>query len=180
MNQQKMGGLLKQLRKERIMTQEQLAEEFGVSVRTVSRWETGSSMPDVEVLIELADYYGVDIREMIDGERKNEDAADENKDTLRKVAAYAAEERMHKYAKLRKMGVLMLCAAIFCYGLLNSGEAGLLYGVIPEGVCTGILAAVYYTAIGMCMVYLLLGGDIAGELVRYKQRRAQRKRKTKQ
>ena len=42
------------------------------------------------------------------------------------------------------------------------------------------VAAVYYTAVGMCMVYLLLGGDIAGELVRYKQRRAQRKRKTKQ
>jgi len=176
MNQQKMGGFLKKLRKEKGLTQERLAEEFGVSARTVSRWETGSSMPDVEVLIELADYYGVDIREMIDGERKSDRAEDEHKATLRKVAEYAAEERTQKYTKLRKVGVLMLCAAMVCYGFLSSGEAGLLYGVIPEGLCTGILAAVYFTAVGICTVYLLLGGDIVGELVRWKQQRAAKKR----
>lgn len=41
MNQKKIGEFLKQLRKERHMTQEQLAETFYVSSRTVSRWETG-------------------------------------------------------------------------------------------------------------------------------------------
>ena len=43
MNQQKIGGFLKELRLERQMTQEQLAEQIGVSRRTVSRWETGVS-----------------------------------------------------------------------------------------------------------------------------------------
>ena len=71
MNQQKMGELLKHLRKEKRMTQEQLAEHFYVSSRTVSRWETGSNMPDVSMLIDLADFYDVDIREIIDGERKS-------------------------------------------------------------------------------------------------------------
>ena len=65
MNQQKTGELLKRLRKEKGLTQEQLAEKFYVSSRTVSRWETGSNMPDVALLIELADFYDVDIREII-------------------------------------------------------------------------------------------------------------------
>ena len=43
MNQQKIGGFLKELRKERKLTQEQLAEKLNVSGRTVSRWETGVS-----------------------------------------------------------------------------------------------------------------------------------------
>ena len=71
MNQQKTGEFLKHLRKEKGLTQEQLAEQFYVSSRTVSRWETGSNMPDVRMLIELADFYDEDIREIIDGERKS-------------------------------------------------------------------------------------------------------------
>lgn len=43
MDQQKIGGFLKELRQEKKMTQEQLAEQMGVSRRTVSRWETGVS-----------------------------------------------------------------------------------------------------------------------------------------
>ena len=43
MNQQKIGGFLKELRQEKQITQEQLAEQMGVSRRTVSRWETGVS-----------------------------------------------------------------------------------------------------------------------------------------
>ena len=50
-NQQKIGEFLKHLRKEQGLTQEQLAEAFYVSSRTVSRWETGSNMPDLEILI---------------------------------------------------------------------------------------------------------------------------------
>lgn len=69
MNQQKIGCFLKELRKEKELTQEQLAEHFGVAGRTVSRWETGNNMPDLSLLIELADFYQVDIREIFEGER---------------------------------------------------------------------------------------------------------------
>ena len=55
MDTKKMGGFLKQLRKEQSMTQEQLAERLNVSSRTVSRWETGSNIPDLDTLIEMAD-----------------------------------------------------------------------------------------------------------------------------
>ena len=66
------GSFLKELRKEKGITQEQFAEIMEVSARTVSRWETGSNMPDIEVLILIADYYEVEIREILDGERKSE------------------------------------------------------------------------------------------------------------
>lgn len=72
MNQQKIGTFLKELRNEKNLTQEQLAEKLGVSRRTVSRWETGSNMPDLDLLIEMADHYEVDLRELLDGERKSE------------------------------------------------------------------------------------------------------------
>ena len=48
MNQIKIGEFLKELRKEKGLTQEQLAEQFNVSRRSVSRWETGNNMPDLD------------------------------------------------------------------------------------------------------------------------------------
>ena len=72
MDQKKIGGFLKVLRKEKGITQEQLAELFGVSGRTVSRWETGTNMPDLDLLIRISDYYNVEIKEILDGERKSE------------------------------------------------------------------------------------------------------------
>ena len=55
MDLQKIGSFLKELRKEKELTQEQLAETLNVSRRTVSRWETGSNMPDLDLLMEMAD-----------------------------------------------------------------------------------------------------------------------------
>ena len=62
MNSVKVGNFMKALRKEKGLTQEQLAQAFRVSRRTVSRWETGSNLPDMEILIEMADFYDVDLR----------------------------------------------------------------------------------------------------------------------
>ena len=72
MNQVKIGAFLRELRKGKGLTQEQLAEQFNISRRSVSRWETGSNMPDVGLLIEIADFFEVDIREIIDGQKKSE------------------------------------------------------------------------------------------------------------
>lgn len=70
MDQIKIGKFLKSLRNEKELTQEQLAEKIGVSGRTVSRWETGSNLPDISMLIELSELYDIDIREIIDGKGK--------------------------------------------------------------------------------------------------------------
>ena len=70
MDQQKIGTFLKQLRQERQLTQENLAEIMCVTNRSVSRWENGVNLPDLPTLIQLADFYGVELRELLDGERK--------------------------------------------------------------------------------------------------------------
>lgn len=92
-DQMKIGKFLKELRKEKELTQEQLAEKFGVSSRSVSRWENGNTMPELGILVELAEYYEVDIKEIIDGERKSESMNKEEKETLRKVADYTEVEK---------------------------------------------------------------------------------------
>ena len=51
MDQKKIGGFLRELRKEQGIAQEQFAEEMGVSARTVSRWETGTNMPEALVYV---------------------------------------------------------------------------------------------------------------------------------
>ena len=61
MDQQKIGTFLKQLRQERQLTQENLAETMCVTSRSVSRWENGVNLPDLPTLIQLADFYGVSI-----------------------------------------------------------------------------------------------------------------------
>ena len=125
MDQQKTGEFLKQLRREKGLTQEQLAEKFYVSSRSVSRWENGSNMPDLATLIELADFYDADIREIIDGQRKSENMDTETKDTLKKVAQYTQEQNKKDR---KKMIEIMACAAVlmlFCALLsLTNGFGG--------------------------------------------------------
>ena len=154
MDQKKTGEFLKRLRKEKNLTQEQLAERFYVSSRTVSRWETGSNMPDVDMLIALADFYAVDIREIIDGERKGGNMDRETRDTIKKVADYATEKESRKQFKV-VYGALGISVALFvCTVLFADGRAGLLYGILPEELCTLILAAVYLVAGGLLVAWL--------------------------
>ena len=67
MNQQKIGSFIRELRKEQGITQEQLAEQFNVSARTISRWETGHNMPDISLLVEISEFFDVSIPEIING-----------------------------------------------------------------------------------------------------------------
>ena len=153
MNQQKTGELLKRLRKEKGLTQEQLAERFYVSSRTVSRWETGSNMPDVAILIELADFYDVDIREIIDGERKSEIMDKEKKETLLKVAEYAAKE--HQKAQIRVLvTALIVCVTLIVCTLLFMPRAGLLYGIVDESLCSNLIFVLYFLALMLLIFYM--------------------------
>lgn len=95
MDQARIGRFLQELRKEKGLTQEQLAENLYVARRTVSRWETGSNMPDLDVLVQLADLYDVNLRELLDGERKDEEMDKETKDTVLKVAEYSNAKQQH-------------------------------------------------------------------------------------
>ena len=69
MDQVKIGKFISELRKERKLTQEQLAEKLGVSQKSVSRWETGKNMPDMSLLKGLSSELGITVSELLDGER---------------------------------------------------------------------------------------------------------------
>ena len=69
MDMQRIGSFLAQLRKEQGLTQEQLAQELGTSNKTISRWETGTYLPPVEMLQLLSQRYGLTINELLQGER---------------------------------------------------------------------------------------------------------------
>ena len=99
MDQQKVGSFLRELRKEKNLTQEQLAEVLDVSGRTVSRWETGSNMPDISLLVELADFYDVSIPEIMTGERKSETMNENVKKMALSLSDYA--EEINKKIKTR-------------------------------------------------------------------------------
>ncbi|MBO7453583.1 MAG: helix-turn-helix transcriptional regulator [Clostridiales bacterium] len=106
MDQKKIGQFLKKLRNEKGLTQEQLAKEFNVSNRTISRWETGNNLPDISLLVEIADFYDVDVREIIDGERKSEKMDSELREVADKMADYAGNEKRVLLRIIQIVGVV--------------------------------------------------------------------------
>lgn len=163
MDQQKIGAFLKGLRKEKGFTQEQVAEQFGVSGRTVSRWENGTNMPDISIISEIADFYEVDIRELIEGERKKEVAPEE--ETVSKIIEYAGEERKMLSQKVMVNSIIGLVSLIVYvliskYGLLESpGIKSLTESILLFFVYSGILYSISFTS-----------GRLEKQLERRKQR----------
>ncbi|MBQ6483233.1 MAG: helix-turn-helix transcriptional regulator [Anaerolineaceae bacterium] len=112
MDQIKIGTFLKLLRKEKNLTQEQLAEQLGVSNRTVSRWENGNNMPDISLLSEIAEFYDVSIPELIYGERKSENMREEAKEVAETMSDYAKAEKETLVKSIRDMSLIGLIALI--------------------------------------------------------------------
>lgn len=132
MNQMQIGGFLKELRKEKGLTQEQAAEKLNVSGRTISRWETGNTMPDISLLTEIAELYEVSIPEIISGERKSENMNKEVKETAEVMATYANAEKETMIKSIRNesiMGTIAMgiLAAFDLSGIQSSGLVGYIY-----------------------------------------------------
>ena len=106
--------ILEELYKNRIMISgEALAEKFGVAGRTVSRWETASNMPDLSTLIQLSEFYDVEVGEILDGERKDTIMDKEVKKTLTKIADYSNDKKQ-KAVNIYKFSLM----AMFFIGFL--------------------------------------------------------------
>lgn len=151
MDQKKTGSFLRELRNEKQLTQEQLAERFGVTNRSVSRWETGSNMPDLSILVELADFYDVDIRDIIDGERKGEDVNNEEKERLQLVADYAETEKNTLLMRLRIFSIVGLVSLVAGLTMMvisrdnNLPVYDYLMGTLMGVAIGALLVAVFYS-----------------------------------
>ena len=112
MNQQKIGIFLKELRKQKGLTQQQFAEIVNVSNRTVSRWENGNNLPDLDILIEISDYYEIDLRELLDGERKDEKMNKEAEEIALKAVEYTNNEMEHHTRRVVNRGRFLVCKSV--------------------------------------------------------------------
>ena len=167
MDQVKIGKFLKQLRTERNLTQEELSEKFYTSSRTISRWETGKNLPDLPILIELADFYNVDIREIIDGERKSENMNPETKDTLIKVAKYAENEKKNQsYKTFKIMAIIAVSLILFSYLFQPPRiETGWLYNAVEPQTAIIIQTVTMFVFAIVTSIFLVF--DTLGPIKQY-------------
>ena len=118
MDQAKVGKFISVLRKERGLTQEALGEKLGVTNKTVSRWENGNYMPDIELLVPLGEALGVSVNELLAGERLDDEQfrkqADKNLVKAVRESAFTVEE-LEEQIYSGKMTDAKTVAAILAY-----------------------------------------------------------------
>lgn len=164
----KTGAFLKELRKEKNITQEELAEQMGVSRRTVSRWETGSNMPDMDVLIDISDFYEVDLREILDGERKDKQMDKEMKETVLKVSEYENE------GKKRNAIVVIIYSALGIIALITNLILNMLE--MPDTFMTGFLKGMTVAAALVALVLAIIyASGVLTKLYMFKKRLLEKK-----
>ena len=79
MDQNKIGNLIKELRKKDNLTQEKFAEKYGVTYQAVSKWENGKNIPDISLLKQICDDYNINIDDLLKGKNNS------NKNDRKKV-----------------------------------------------------------------------------------------------
>ena len=154
MDQQKTGQFLKMLRSQKSITQAELAEVLGVSNRSISRWENGTTMPDFNLVIELAKYYEVEVGEILDGERKDK-MDSKTEETMLKIADYNNVEREFFSKRMCIMFAMafigmIVFAVIDIAGLERTQPyatiVSLAWGYVGGALLTGLLYASRYIA----------------------------------
>lgn len=118
MDNQRMGQFISELRKEKQMTQKELAEKLLITDKAVSKWERGLSCPDISLLPQIAELLGVTIGELLNGERGNAGSeADER--NLNSALQYADTAVQRKIKSLRDIyaqvfSLMLLCSIVTC------------------------------------------------------------------
>ena len=153
MDQQITGKFIAYKRKEKNITQEQLAEKLGVSNKTVSKWETGKCMPDYAVVKNLCKELEITVAELMDGE-----AAEE-----RSVRTYDDEQIMDLLKRTQELekqknllyGILLIVMGIALQALSHTlGGSGVkdFFSGLLLGISIGeMLAGVYVVGKGMAV-----------------------------
>ena len=143
MNQKQIGNFIAKKRKEKNLTQMQLAEILGVSNKTVSKWENGNCMPDYSIIKPLCDELGITVSELMDGEEK--DNKPENAEDMRIMFLL---RRVHSLEKQNKtiygFLIIVLGATLLIFSRLLGGTnltdffSGVFLGLSVGLMLTGI------------------------------------------
>ncbi len=125
MNQEKIGKFIAECRKERNLTQKELAEKLGVTDKAISKWENGRCMPDISLLKSLTSELGITINELLAGERIiEEDMEEKSEENI-----FALLKKINKtYTRLQKILLCLMIVSAVIASILFNFEIG--YSVI--------------------------------------------------
>ena len=123
------GHFLAQLRREKGMTQKELAATLYVSDKAVSKWERGLSVPDISLLVPLAEQLNVTVAELLQGrwvEEERRFTREETEDLIRKALTFSAEPPERRQARTKKyLPVYIICCVLGVAEALAVWAAGL-------------------------------------------------------
>ena len=151
MNQKVTGKFISQKRKEKNLTQEQLAEKLGVSNKTVSKWETGKCMPDYSVVKTLCDELEITVAELMDGEASEE----------KSVRTYDEEQIMDLLKRtqdLEKQKNLLYGILLIVMGIASQALSHTLGGSDVKDFFSGLL-------LGISIAEMLVGVYVVGKSI---------------
>ena len=130
LDQKKTGTFISDMRKEKGLTQKQLAQEVGVSDKAISKWENGRGMPDTSLMPDLCRVLGININELLSGERLSEDAYN-GKAEDNMVKLIKDSENVRKEARSSALGtiigVLLMCLFIYVITIMSGGMTQILW-----------------------------------------------------
>ena len=100
MNQDNIGKFIAECRKEKNMTQQELAEKLGVTDRAISNWENGRRLPDLSLISLVAGELDVSVAELLNGRKLNKEELEELKTTIDKLLEYNTVEEIKRIKKI--------------------------------------------------------------------------------
>lgn len=115
MDKEKTGQLITELRKEKGLTQKQLADALNVTDKAVSKWERGLSFPDISMLEPISELLEVSIMELLAGERQSGEetmSREEAKDLINASVELSEEEIRHKKERSRLIIIILIVLAM--------------------------------------------------------------------
>ena len=141
------GKFIAQKRKEKNLTQENLAERIGVTNKSISKWERGKCMPDYSIIESLCKELGITISELLDGEENENNSLRtyDDQQTLEMLARIQHLERQRQTF----IGVILIVMGIALQALsqntggtsFNDFVSGLMLGISVEIILTGLYIA---------------------------------------
>ena len=145
MNPDKMAKLLSELRKEKGLTQQQVADIAFVTRESVSKWERGINTPDAQSLLILSKLYNVTANEILYGERETKENKEEIANTTISILKYSAK-KINRLTKIF-IGILVLTITIFTslYFISNYNSIKL-YVISGEGKMFGVSSGIILTS----------------------------------
>ena len=158
--------MILELRTKMGLSQDELAEKVFVTRQAVSRWENGVNLPDLPTLIQLADFYGVELRELLDGKRKPDamntpETKSATEETARKVADYS-NDVMEKVTHRFHYMYLISIATVLIYLVMDHFDfSGSPVLQAIQGACLGI-------GLGMLIVGAIFTSKYGNKIIAFK------------